>query len=193
MLPVTAPPGRADATPAGADANARRCLPRTRVLLVEDIVANQLVTATQLRREGHLVDIAGNAREAINAVASRPYDLVFMDVFMPGMSGLDAAKRIRGLPGPAATVPIVALTASVCPEDQAICAATGMNEMLGKPAALTELLDAMARHVWPHRPNQITLAAVTPPQPAAHSRILSRPRAWTPTAPTALPEDSGRA
>jgi signal transduction histidine kinase/CheY-like chemotaxis protein len=176
VLPVTAPPGHADATPAGADANARRSLPRTRVLLVEDIVANQLVTATQLRREGHLVDIAGNAREAISAVASRPYDLVFMDVFMPGMSGLDAAKRIRGLAGPAATVPIVALTASVCPEDQAICAATGMNGMLGKPATLTELLDAMARHVWPHRPDRITLDIPPPRRHAPQSRILSAAR-----------------
>ena len=132
---------------------------------MEDILANQLVTATLLRREGHLVDIAGDGEAALNALATQPYDLVFMDIFMPGMSGLDATKRIRAMAGPAATVPIVALTANVCPEDEALCAAAGMNGMLGKPVALTDLLDAIARHVWPHRRDQITSAPSTSPGP----------------------------
>ena len=80
-----------------------------------------------------------------------PYDLVLMDIFMPGMSGLEATRRIRGLGGPAAIVPIVALTANVCPEDQAACAAAGMNGMLGKPVSLRDLLDVIARYVWPNR------------------------------------------
>lgn len=80
--------------PASAAFPARRILPRTRILLVEDILANQLVTATLLRREGHLVDIATNGAEALQAVAQLPYDLVFMDIFMPGMSGFDVARRI---------------------------------------------------------------------------------------------------
>jgi signal transduction histidine kinase/DNA-binding NarL/FixJ family response regulator/HPt (histidine-containing phosphotransfer) domain-containing protein len=176
VVPVTAPPSHAAAAPARADARPRRFLPRTRILLVEDILANQLVTATLLRREGHQVDIASNAQEAISAVASRPYDLVFMDIFMPGMSGLDAAKQIRGMAGPAATVPIVALTANVCPEDQALCAAAGMNGMLGKPVALVELLDALARHVWPHRPDRATLDAPSVPRQATPSPILSAAR-----------------
>jgi CheY-like chemotaxis protein len=154
----------------------RRSLPRTRVLLVEDIVANQLVTATLLRREGHLVDIAGNGVDAISAVAGRPYDLVFMDIFMPGMSGLNAAKLIRGIAGPGAAVPIVALTANVCPEDQALCAAAGMNGMLGKPVTLAELLDALACYVWPHRSDRIILHAASPPIPAVRSSILSAAR-----------------
>ena len=99
----------------------RRALPRTRILLVEDILANQLVTATLLRREGHLVDIASSGPEAITAMGSRPYDLVLMDIFMPGMSGMDTTRRIRAMGGPCAKVPIIALTANVCPEDSAIC------------------------------------------------------------------------
>jgi signal transduction histidine kinase/DNA-binding NarL/FixJ family response regulator len=176
VLPVTAPPIAVDDAAARADAQRRRCLPRTRILLVEDIVANQLVTATLLRREGHLVDIAGNGLDAVSAVASRPYDLVFMDIFMPGMSGLNAAKLIRGIAGPPATVPIVALTANVCPEDQALCAAAGMNGMLGKPVALVDLLDTLARHVWPHRPDRITLDAASPPTAATRPSILSAVR-----------------
>jgi CheY-like chemotaxis protein/HPt (histidine-containing phosphotransfer) domain-containing protein len=176
MLPVTASPIHADDAAALSGAQRWRFLPRTRVLLVEDIVANQLVTATLLRREGHLVDIACNGLEAISAVAGQPYDLVFMDIFMPGMSGLNAAKLIRGMAGPPATVPIVALTANACPEDQALCAAAGMNGMLGKPVALAELLDALARHVWPHRPDRITLDTPSASTSATRSSILSAAR-----------------
>ncbi len=176
MLPVIVPPKHADDAAGSAGANHWRFLPRTRILLVEDIVANQLVTATLLRREGHLVDIASSGLDAINATASRPYDLVFMDIFMPGMSGLNAAKLIRGMAGPPATVPIVALTANVCPEDQALCAAAGMNGMLAKPVALAELLDALAHHVWPHRPERITLDAASAPASAMRSLILSAVR-----------------
>ena len=176
VLPVTPAPIHADDVVSRSGTQRWRFLPRTRILLVEDIVANQLVTATLLRREGHLVDIAGNGLEAVSAVAHRPYDLVFMDIFMPGMSGLNAAKLIRGMAGPPATVPIVALTANVCPEDQALCAAAGMNGMLGKPVALTELLDALARHVWPHRPDRITLDAPSSSTTPARSSILSAAR-----------------
>jgi CheY-like chemotaxis protein len=176
VLPVTAPPIHTDDAAIRAGAQRWRFLPRTRILLVEDIVANQLVTATLLRREGHLVDIAGNGLDAVNAAAGRPYDLVFMDIFMPGMSGLTAAKLIRGLPGPSATVPIVALTANVCPEDQALCAAAGMNGMLSKPVALVELLDALARHVWPHRPDRTAPDTAAQPTSVSRSSILSAAR-----------------
>jgi CheY-like chemotaxis protein len=109
-------------------------------------------------------------------VAGRPYDLVFMDIFMPGMSGLNAAKQIRGMAGAPAAVPIVALTANVCAEDQALCAAAGMNGMLGKPVTLVELLDVLARHVWPHRPDRITMDADSAPASGVRSLILSAAR-----------------
>ena len=121
-LPIAPLPDGQQESP-GADVPVRRILPRTRILLVEDILANQLVTATLLRREGHQVDIAINGAEALQAVARHPYDLVFMDIFMPGMSGFDVARRIRAMPAPAGTVPIVALTANVSPDDHALCRA----------------------------------------------------------------------
>jgi signal transduction histidine kinase/DNA-binding response OmpR family regulator len=138
----------------------RRRLPRTRVLLVEDIVANQLVTATQLRREGHLVDIASNGPEAVGAVSSRPYDMILMDIFMPGMTGLETTQHIRGMGAVAASVPVIALTANVTAEDEARCAAAGMDGMLGKPVSLHELLEVIGRHVWAHR-SDVGLASDT--------------------------------
>jgi CheY-like chemotaxis protein len=174
-LPIRAMPASA----AGASLPAmalRRCLPRTRILLVEDVAANQMVTATLLRRAGHLVDVVGNGREAISAAATQPYDLVLMDIFMPVLSGLEAARQIRGLGGPAATMPIVALTANICPEDQDACAAAGMNAMLGKPLATNELLEMIARQVWPHRARSPAIALGESLADPATSSVLSAAR-----------------
>lgn len=116
---------------------------RSLVLLVEDMKVNQMVTATQLRREGHRVDIASSGPEALALAARTPYDIVLMDLMMPGMSGYDAARRLRALPGLAGRVPIYALTANTGEEDRARCLAAGMQGMLSKPvpaAALREVL-----------------------------------------------------
>lgn len=136
------------AAPAGRP---RRCL----VLLVEDMKVNQMVTATQLRREGHRVDIAASGREAIALAARTPYDIVLMDLMMPGMSGYDAARRLRALPGLAGRVPIYALTANTGEEDRARCLAAGMQGMLSKPvpaAALREVLQQGAVRGAPAAP-----------------------------------------
>ncbi len=161
-LPIAPLPDNAQAV---SNLPTRRILPRTRILLVEDILANQLVTATLLRREGHLVDIACNGREALQAVAHLPYDLVFMDIFMPGMSGFDVARRIRAMPAPADMMPIVALTANVSPDDHALCREAGMNRLVGKPVALPELVQALADLVWrgmPERNAAVRMAAAPP-------------------------------
>ncbi len=125
-----------------------RKAPRTRILLVEDVPANQIVTATLLRREGHMVDIAGSGEAAVRAAAASPYDLIFMDIFMPGMSGPEATQRIRALPGPTRGVPIIALTGSVSGDDEDTFRLAGMNGVLAKPVSLPELLETIGRRVW---------------------------------------------
>lgn len=175
-LPIKATPSVTRLEPPRPDATSRRGLPRTRILLVEDILANQLVTAVPLRCDGHLVDIASNGPQAISAATKLPYDLILMDIFMPGMNGLDTTRQIRALGGPAAAVPIVAMTANIFPEDQAACAAAGMNGILGKPVAKHELLDAIARHVWPHRSEHLSIAASEASDDATGSPILSSAR-----------------
>ncbi len=129
-------------------ADRHHAIPRTRVLLVEDVHANQLVTATLLRRDGHMVDVAQNGEQAIQLIRKNPYDIVFMDIFMPGMSGQEAALRIRRLPGAAGRVPILALTANTSPNDEAVFREAGMNGLLGKPVSPAMLLAALRDHVW---------------------------------------------
>jgi signal transduction histidine kinase/DNA-binding NarL/FixJ family response regulator len=120
---------------------------RMRVLLAEDSPANQLVAATLLRKDGHHVDVAGNGIEAVEAARTRPYDIVFMDMFMPEMDGLAATREIRALPGPEGRVPIIALTANVMAGDRERFLASGMNGVLAKPVTGRMLAEALARHV----------------------------------------------
>ena len=122
---------------------------RASVLLVEDVPSNRLVTTTILRRQGHRVDIAGSGAEAVQMAQAAPYDLVLMDLVMPGMSGYEAARAIRALPPPARDMPIVALTATTAAEDRARCAEAGMNDLLGKPVSSADLLAATNRTAWP--------------------------------------------
>jgi signal transduction histidine kinase/DNA-binding NarL/FixJ family response regulator len=119
--------------------------PRVSILLVEDIPANQMITATLLRREGHRVDIADSGAASLRMIQRHPYDIVFMDLMMPGMSGYDAARQIRAMPGSTGQVPIVALTATTAPEDRARCLASGMDDLLGKPVRPQEMFAAISR------------------------------------------------
>ena len=137
--PQPAPVAQAAAAPMPVPSRPRRSL----VLLVEDMKVNQVVTATQLRREGHRVDIASSGQEALAMAARTPYDLVLMDLMMPEMSGYDAARRMRALPGHAGRVPIYALTANTGEEDRARCQAAGMQGMLSKPVPAAALRDVL--------------------------------------------------
>ena len=130
----------------------RRMPPRTRILLVEDVRANQVIAATLLRRVGHSVDIVSNGTAAIEAVRRKPYDIVFMDIFMPGMSGQEATRHIRELLGVAGRVPVLALTANTAPEDAVLFLAAGMNGVLGKPVSLPELQAGLIAYVWRGHP-----------------------------------------
>jgi signal transduction histidine kinase/AmiR/NasT family two-component response regulator/HPt (histidine-containing phosphotransfer) domain-containing protein len=145
-----------EAAPLTAPVHAADRIGRTRrltVLVVEDIPVNQMVTAMALRRAGHRVEVAESGAEAIALVQQVPFDVVLMDLSMPGMGGEEAALRIRGLPGAAGRMPILALTATTAPEDRARCEAAGMNGMLSKPvptAVLLETLDALlVQHTAP--------------------------------------------
>ncbi|MEO7337438.1 MAG: response regulator, partial [Caldimonas sp.] len=102
-----------------------------RVLLVEDNPINQEVGSALLEVVGLLVDTADDGAQAVQLACSRPYDLVLMDMQMPGMDGLDATREIRRLIGNA--LPIVAMTANAFGADRAACLAAGMDDHIAKP------------------------------------------------------------
>jgi CheY-like chemotaxis protein len=121
-------------------------LPPLRILVAEDALLNRELTAETLARHGHTVvlteDGAGVAAAAEHAP---PFDVVLMDIQMPGMNGEEAARRIRQLPGPAGSVPIIALTANVVLSDRDQYIAAGMDACLPKPIAWTDLFGTISR------------------------------------------------
>jgi len=111
-----------------------------RLLLVEDNQTNRLFAATLLRRQGYSVDLAIDGVEAVEAAASRDFDLILMDLRMPEMDGFEATRRIRRLDGARGRVPIIALTAHAMAEAKESCLAHGMNGYIAKPLQRRELL-----------------------------------------------------
>lgn len=111
----------------------------SRILLAEDIEINQELARTLLVSAGHHVDVVANGDEAIAAILDKPYDLVLMDIHMPGMDGITATMRIRALDHPANQVPIIAMTANVLPQQVQEFKEAGMNAHLGKPVRRDEL------------------------------------------------------
>jgi signal transduction histidine kinase/CheY-like chemotaxis protein len=120
-----------------------------RILLAEDNVVNQTVALAMLGRLGLRADVVDTGLAAIEALRARPYDLVLMDMHMPELDGLQATLRIRqGEAGAArAAVPVVAMTASALPSDQALCLESGMNEFITKPVALDALAQMLRRYL----------------------------------------------
>ncbi len=105
---------------------------KTKVLVVEDDDVNLMIAEHVLLREGFEVVKAYNGEEAIEMVRRESFDLIFMDIEMPIMDGLEATPRIRQLEN-GKDVPIIALTAHSIPEKIAEFAAAGMNDLIIKP------------------------------------------------------------
>jgi signal transduction histidine kinase/CheY-like chemotaxis protein len=119
-------------TPPGGREPPRLPLPPLRVLVAEDNTVSREVLVRRLRRGGHGVEAVADGRAAVEAVRARPFDLVLMDIRMPGLDGLAAAAAIRALGAPFDALPIIALTADASDEERERCRAAGMNDCLSK-------------------------------------------------------------
>ncbi|WP_426027480.1 response regulator [Brevundimonas sp. TWP2-3-4b2] len=139
-------PGLPPPPPPEDDRVAKTRFTGTRVLLVEDNPVGSLLAATLLRREGCAVETAASGDEAVDAMKRARYDLVFMDMRMPGMDGPTAARAVRAAGD---KTPIVALTAHAFAEDRRACLEAGMNDHLVKPLELEALRVSLAR--WTNR------------------------------------------
>lgn len=117
-----------------------------RILVAEDNPINQKLVRRLLEKIGYYVDAVANGKEAVQAVETAPYDLILMDVQMPGMDGLEATSIIREREkGNSRHIPIIAVTATAMKEDRELCLSAGMDGYVTKPFQPPELKDAIAK------------------------------------------------
>jgi signal transduction histidine kinase/DNA-binding response OmpR family regulator len=121
-----------------------------RILLAEDVEINREIVLSLLEPTQLEIDCAENGEQALRMVRDDPerYDMVLMDVQMPGMDGLEATRRIRALDAPRAkTLPIIAMTANVFREDVEKCLAAGMDDHVGKPLDMGVVLEKLRTYL----------------------------------------------
>ena len=116
------------------------------ILIVEDVQVNQLVIEAILNRLGHTIDIANHGLEAIDSVNRKHYDVIFMDICMPYMDGMEATKKIREMNLSTIDPWIIALTAHTILGNREQCLAVGMNDYLVKPITLKTIESALDRY-----------------------------------------------
>jgi len=129
------------------------------ILLVEDDETNAMVINEYLKRDHHQVTPVNNGEHALELIKTHPFDLIIMDIRLPGINGVEATRKIRGLSSKKSDIPIVAMSAHVFNEDVKRFLEAGMNQFLGKPvdpAELRRVLYEMMTGIQPiHPPSSI--------------------------------------
>ncbi len=149
-----------------------------RILLCDDNAINQKVAARILQQVGYEPDLATNGREALEAIDKKPYDVIFMDVMMPEMDGLEATRLIRerqrdatAHPNYKSRIVVIAMTAQAMQGDREKCLAAGMDDYLSKPILPKDVRAMIER--WG---TQAMAAGTTPAQPAAPAPKTESPK-----------------
>jgi CheY-like chemotaxis protein len=160
-----------------------------RVLVCDDNVINQKVAIRLLHQMGYRADVAANGLEALEALDRQPYDLIFMDVMMPEMDGLEATRQIRArlkqpsqFPKYKSAMIIVAMTASAMQGDREKCLAAGMDDYVSKPVRLEDVRTIVERwgEVATRAEPAATAASGSQPSEAADSPVQANPAAASP-------------
>jgi CheY-like chemotaxis protein len=141
-LEIAAPPAAAQALAAD---NLEPVLDGLSVLIVEDNATNRMIATKLLEAMGALVTTAADGYLGVEAAEGGGFDLILMDVQMPGIDGLEAARRIRALGGTPSQTPIVALTANVLSHQRTAYLAAGMDGVVGKPISPAVLIGEILR------------------------------------------------
>ena len=199
VLPAAGPGGAAGALPGFIDSVAAPAddgMPAPAhegldLLVADDHPVNRKFMAILLARMGHRVRLAHNGAEAVAAVVAQLPDLVFMDVHMPVLDGLQATRALRDLPAPMAQVPIVALTADAFADTRQRVLDAGMNHFLSKPVQPDDIEALLVARFGPraHGPRP------APPPPDAPAATMPSPSPTAPAGPPppALPTAAGAA
>jgi PAS domain S-box-containing protein len=125
----------------------REASDRLNILLVEDNAVNQVLAVRLLEKRGHSVTVAGNGKDALAALEKHSFNLVFMDVQMPGMDGFEAAAAIREKEKTSGNhLPVIAMTAHAMVGDKERCVEAGMDDYITKPIRTDELSDLLKRY-----------------------------------------------
>ncbi|MGH1541098.1 MAG: ATP-binding protein [Arenicella sp.] len=131
-----------------ASAQYQRDISAARILLVEDSKANQMLATAMLKKVGYQVDTADDGQQALEILKLQPspqYDLILMDIQMPGLNGYETTEAIRALSAPVSDLPIVAMTANVLDSERQKCIDVGMQGYVPKPFKLNKLIDQIER------------------------------------------------
>jgi PAS domain S-box-containing protein len=120
-----------------------------RILLAEDNDINRLLASKLFNRIGYIIDTASDGKEAFEFVQAKVYDIVFMDVQMPNMNGLDATQNIRSKVSTNTQPIIIAMTAFAAQEDKDECLSAGMNDFISKPITLEDLERMISKWINP--------------------------------------------
>jgi two-component system sensor histidine kinase RpfC len=157
---------------ASRDTSRRRC----HILVAEDNAVNQRVIVGILERAGHKVRVVGDGEQALDALENERYDAIIMDLNMPELGGLDAARAYRFMDPDASQVPIIMLSADVTSEAMKDCEDAGIDAFLPKPVEARQLLDTIAS----------LIAKRASASPAARDDINGTPAVINPAALTEL-------
>jgi CheY-like chemotaxis protein/nitrogen-specific signal transduction histidine kinase len=153
-----------------------------RVLICDDNIINQKVAFRLLQQMGYCADVANNGLETLATLQRQPYDLIFMDVMMPEMDGLEATRHIRErqklkdeFPNYQSAIIIVAMTAKAMQGDREKCLAAGMDDYLAKPVRLEDMRAVMERWSSAARMFEPPKPAAPPPSNKTSSRAPAEP------------------
>jgi signal transduction histidine kinase/HPt (histidine-containing phosphotransfer) domain-containing protein len=170
------------------------------ILLCDDNAINQKVAARILATIGYQPDLAANGREALDALDKKPYNLIFMDVMMPEMDGLEATCAIRARQKDAAAHPnyqsriiIVAMTAQAMQGDREKCLAAGMDDYLSKPVLPKDVRAIIERWGPQAMPVTTSAPASAAEAPAPKVQVAAAPKAETPVLKVQMPAPKAEA